>query len=96
MDIDRNELTNYTDEQIEEAFDVLGFGLSVEDLAFGRADEIESFRKDRHNWQVAGKIEKNSDDVFWVSGAQAVKGQRRRDVVIIRLGKHCAIYGLDN
>lgn len=84
-----------TDEEIEAAFEALGLYLSIEDLCFGPASEIDAFRAARAGWATPGKVEKSECDVFHVSGAQARRGQTRRDVAVVRFGDCCAIYGAD-
>ena len=75
-----------SDEEIETAFSNLGYSLTVEDLSFGAADEISAFRTIRKQWAKLGRVS---------TDAAATAGQRKRDVVIIRFGKYCAIYGMD-
>lgn len=84
-----------TDEEIESAFDALGYGLTVDDLSFGDADEIEAFRQNHTRWNKPGRVTKNTADVLVIEAAQAVKGQRPRDVALVRFGEFCAIMGCD-
>jgi hypothetical protein len=94
MEIAREQLTE-TDEEIEAAFDELGYGLCVENLAFGMADEIEKFRQARKNYSDPGRIEDDTPDLLVIEKCQATRGQARRDVALIRFGEFCAIYGMD-
>ena len=94
MEIAREQLVE-TDEQIEAAFDELGYGCCADGLGYGLADEIEKFRQARKAWADAGRIETDTPDVLVIEKCHATRGQPRRDVVLIRFGEFCAIYGLD-
>lgn len=94
MEIGREQITA-TDEEIEAAFDRLGYAVTADTLAYGLADEIEKFRQARKTWSDPGRIEEDTPDVLVVEKCQAVRRQPRRDVVLVRFGDYCAIYGLD-
>lgn len=94
MEIAREKI-DATDEQIEAAFDELGYGCCADGLVYGLADEIEKFRQARKEWSDPGRIETDTTDVLVVEKCQATRGQPRRDVAMIRFGEFCAIYGLD-
>jgi hypothetical protein len=73
----------------------IGLGDVEEDLSFGPASEMLRFKEARRRWSQPGTVIRSDDEVFHVEGAQAFKGQRRRDIVIIRFGDVVAIHGLD-
>lgn len=90
------ELLSESDEEIEETFNSLYLvGLAIDDLCFGPAAEIDDFRSGRRQWANPGRVVRDDDRVFAVEGAQAVRGQARRTVILIRFGEYCAIYGMD-
>jgi hypothetical protein len=84
-----------TDDEIEAAFDDLGYGLTVDDLSFGPADEIENFRRDRREWSDPGRVVEDEPERLVIERAQAVRGQPRRDIALIRFGDYVAIMGMD-
>ena len=93
-------LITATNDQIESAFSALGYGISADpeygdDLSYGPAREMDEFRRDRLAWNCPGHIVTDTADALEIQGAQARKGQRRRDVVMIRFGEFVAILGLD-
>lgn len=100
-DIDRENI-QATNEEIEAAFEEhAGIALSADpeygcDVSFGPASEMDAFRHDRMQWRNPGQLETDTEEVLYIRDAQALKGQRRRDVVLIRFGEYCAIYGMDN
>lgn len=84
---------NLTDSEIAARFDdELGCeGTSFADLAFV-ADTIADFRSARQNtWSDGGALARDEDGVYIVYGAQAGKGQSRKDVVVIDLGAARAV-----
>ena len=89
-----------SDDEIATAFSKLGYGISADpecgdDLSYGPAAEIDEFRTARRAWHNPGKVITHTPDALEIIGAQTRKGQRRRDVVLIRFGEYCAIYGMD-
>jgi len=93
MEIAREQLAE-TDEQIEAAFDALGYCCSADSLAYGLADELNNFRVARKSWTDPGRVETDEPSCIVIERCQAVRGQTRRDVVLIRFGEFCAIYGM--
>ena len=94
MEIAREQLIE-TDEQIEAAFDKLGYCFVAEDGPYFPADEMNRIREARKNWSDRGRIETDTPDVLVIERCQATSGQRRRDLVAVRFGEFCAIYGAD-
>ena len=84
-----------TDDEIEAAFDDLGYGVTVNCVSYFTADMIADLRAARKSWTQPGSVEEDTDDLLLIRDAQAVKGQRRRDVVAVRFGDYCAVYGSD-
>lgn len=84
-----------SDEEIEAAFEEMGYGICVTDLCFAPASEIAAFTTARAQWSDPGLLVEATPDLLHVEKAQAYRGQPRRDVVMIRFGEHCAIYGCD-
>ena len=93
-DIAREKLTQ-SDDEIEAAFEELGYGLTINNLCFGPCDEIDDIRAARKEWANPGRVTTDEADVLVIEGAQATRGQRRRDVAVIRFGHYCAIMGAD-
>ena len=90
------ELLPQSDEEIEEAFNSLHLvGLAIDDLCFGPATEIDDFRRGRKEWAKPGRVVRDDGRVFAVEEAQAMRGQARRTVILIRFGDYCGIYGMD-
>jgi hypothetical protein len=90
--VDRTNLSQ-SDEEIEAAFDAEGFCPMISDLTFATADEFEIIKADRENWNLRGEIRDDEENVWAVENAQPMKGQPRRDVMIIRFGDFIAIDG---
>ncbi len=94
-DISRDKI-DLPDEEIEDMFlNFAGIGLTVEDLSFGPASEIDAFRVARRGWNKPGRVEWDDDDGLMVEDAAAMRGQSRRTVVLLRVGDYCAILGMD-
>ena len=87
-------------ENLPEMFEQLGYGIEIEDIVIIGAAEMAQTKVARKNWATKGDLETNEIDGHKITvwrDAQAVKGQRRRDVVIIELGSDTfAVYGYDN
>lgn len=94
--IDRN-LIDLTDDQIEQLFeDVANIALAAdEDVVYGPASEIDDFRAHRKGWARPGLVERDDQEAFVVREAAALKGQPKRDIVLIRVGDYVAIHGTD-
>lgn len=86
----RNEIAK-TDEEIEAAFDRLGYGITASELTYTR-DTIGSFRDARMSWAKPGRVGKSTDTVFEVMDAAAVASQPRGAVVVIDFGTVRAVY----
>lgn len=86
----RNEI-NLTDEQIEERFEALGFGLCVEDLVFTR-ETISDYLAARATYNERGSIQEQGEGFVVLIGVQVAKGQPRRDVAVVDFGSVRAIY----
>jgi hypothetical protein len=84
-----------TDAEIEAAFDALGYGLCVSDLSYFPSDEMDAIRAARRDWSDPGRIETDDPNHLVITRAQATRGQTRRDVVVVRFGAYCAVYGAD-
>lgn len=80
-----------TDEQIENKFDELGYGLTVEDLVFTR-ESVEDFKKALKNDYTDGFIDDEGSDFLIMLNCQTRKSEPRRDVVIIDFGEVRAVY----
>lgn len=87
------DLLPQTDEEIEAAFDDEGFCVSISDLTFATADEFEVIKAARKGWNELGSIRDDEPNLWAVERAQPMKGQPRRDVMIIRFGDFIAIDG---
>lgn len=96
IQIDRN-LISLTDEQIEQLFeDYARIILAADgDVIYGPASEIEVFRSARKSWARPGVVDHDDDEALVISDCAAVKGQPKRDVVLIRIGDYVAIHGMD-
>lgn len=90
--VDRS-LISATDDEIEAAFDAEGFCVSLSDLTFATADEFDLIKVARKGWNELGSIRDDEPNVWAVERAQPMKGQPRRDVMIIRFGDFIAIDG---
>lgn len=82
---------NLTNEQIEARFDDEGYGLTVDDLSFTR-ETVADFAKARGSWHNAGALIDADDGKLVVRGCQAVKGQPRRDLIVVDFGSVRAVY----
>lgn len=91
--LDRSAISK-TDEEIEAAFDELGYGLTIDNLSF-TTDTLAEWLEARQRWADPGRLVEQSETHFVVERAQAVRGQPRRDVVMIDFGDGRAIYGCD-
>jgi hypothetical protein len=80
----RNEIF-LTDEQIEAAFDDIGYATDIDSIAFTR-EALDHFRAARGEWAECGRITDDTDNVFAVAKAQVKKGEPRRNVVVIDFG----------
>jgi hypothetical protein len=94
------ELISASNLEIEAAFEKLGYSVSADpeyglDISFGPASEIDEFRKNHSGWSDPGHLVTNTPDALEIIGARASRGQRKREVVLIRFGQYCAIYGMD-
>lgn len=88
---------------IESLFDrIAGVALSADpedgDVCYGR-ETLADFDRNSHAWAARGKVRSGEIDgyAYWYAAqAQATRGQRRRDVIVIDLGDQRVIYGCDN
>ena len=81
-----------TDEEIEDIFLKLGVALTIENLVFTR-ETLEDFKEARKGYNKPGEIEPSrSEGVLVISGAQVLKGQPRRDLIIVDFGTVRAVY----
>jgi hypothetical protein len=78
-----------SDEEMKAVFEELGYGLTVDDLVFTR-ETIDDFESGRRMWKEPGAEPEHHTvktyDAWTVRGAQAKKGDARRDVVVVDFG----------
>lgn len=79
----RNEI-KLTDDQIEEAFSDMDYGIVVEDVVFTR-DTLNDFVKAAKDYERHGAIERD-ETTLTIDRTQARKGDQRRDLVVIDFG----------
>ena len=80
-----------TDDQIEAAFDKLGFGVYADDLAV-TTESITDFLEARKGWAKPGIVERNADGELVIVDAQSAAGRPRGSVVVVDFGDVRAVY----
>ena len=77
-----------TNEQIEAAFDDLGYGITFDELTIIDAATRTDIRLARKDWNRPGLVEQDDEEAFIVLDAQPMAGQPRRTVVILPVGEN--------
>jgi hypothetical protein len=90
MDANTRHLINLTDEEIEARFEDLGYLLTIDDLYF-TSETVDDYRAARLGWINPGEIDEDEPGLLVVKKAQAMKGQPRKDVVVIDFGSGRAV-----
>lgn len=80
----RDQIT-LTDEQIEAAFDAIGYATDIDSLIFTR-ETLDDFRAARQGWNEPGQITDDDATIFAVYKPQIRKGDRRDPIVVIDFG----------
>lgn len=93
MDTNTRHLIDLTDEQIEAQFEELGYLLSIEDIYF-TSESIDDYRVASKGWNEPGEIDTDEPSLLIVKRAQAMKGEPRKDVVVIDLGAGRAVMAM--
>ncbi|MEM7428634.1 MAG: hypothetical protein AAF441_21300 [Pseudomonadota bacterium] len=91
----RNEI-QFTDEQIEEHFDESPLGATIDEVVFTR-DTLDDFKMARNDYREPGTVDDDNFGGFSalvIEGAQAAKGQPRKDIVVIDYGTVRAVLAL--
>lgn len=85
----RNEISQ-TDEQIEDIFAELGFGIAADEDVILTRETIADWKDSRQGWRAKGSVELDEpvDDchIYHVRAAQTLKGRPRRDVIVVDFG----------
>jgi hypothetical protein len=82
-------LTELTDDQIIEAFDDAGYGVDIEDVVF-TAETLDHWVDSRKSYAEKGTLSKKTLGGFGaiaIEKAQAFRGERRKDIVVVDLGE---------
>ncbi len=81
-----------SDAEIEARFEEAGYGVTIGCLTFTEFT-IAELKAAQDNWNEPGYVYDEEDDYIVIERAQPMRGQPRRDVMIVDFGTIRAVYG---
>lgn len=83
-------MTKFTEQQIENIFQAIGYGVDVDDDLIRTAETIDNFKQARDGYNEKGRMTegKTGDGLAYIEieNCQAFKGQQRVNLVVVDFG----------
>ena len=96
MSVPNTPLTDQERARVAEAHDWAGWGELEADevpLFATSSDTLEAMLEAREGWAEQGYLERVDDHSVQISRAQAIKGQPRRDLLIVEVSTGVVVFG---